>query len=124
MLIYSMTIKDVHKCCFTSQIQYNAPRVCTYVSRDIFKHYIMSVPLLPKATICSTPPYSFFCIKCSPTLGKMPSLTISHASQQINELPKRERKCSFSGSNGKLKMANHSELGKLMKNVAEAFLNL
>lgn len=73
--------------------------------------------------LCSLKQPSAPCIKCSPSLGKMPSLTISHASQQINELPKRERECRFSGSNGKLKMANHSESGKLMKNVAEAFLN-
>lgn len=49
-----------------------------------------------------------FMHKMLTTLGKRPSLTISHASQQINELPKRERE-RFSGSNGKLKMANHYE---------------
>lgn len=48
----------------------NAHRICTYVCRDIFKHYIMSMPLIPEATICSTLPYSVLCIKCSQLLAR------------------------------------------------------
>lgn len=86
---YSMTLQDVHRCCPTSHLLYTE-FVLLHTHR-LFQtlHYVSAA--VPSSDHLLQSTVSLLMHKNhSLTLGKRPSLTISLASQQINEWPKRE----------------------------------